>query len=86
MKLFSDARPNPVQSLVPSNSARTNAAPSNRYHLALACWKQKKPEATRLNYRVAIDAGFRSEDMLSIEHQVFGAAVTEMQAAMEVNP
>ena len=58
-------------------------SPSNRFHLALACWKDKKPEATRLYFRAAIDAGFKSEDLLSLEKQAFGAALTEMQAAMD---
>ena len=61
-------------------------APSNRFHLALACWKDKKPEATRLNFRAAIDAGFRFEDLLPIEQQAFGADVTEMQSAMDAQP
>jgi len=61
-------------------------SPSNRFHLALACWKHKKPEATRLNFRAAIDAGLRIEDLLPIEQQVFGAALTEMQVAMDASP
>ena len=59
--------------------------PSNRFHLALACWKDKKPEATRLNFRAAMDAGFRPEDLLSLENKAFGPALTEMQAAMDAN-
>ena len=60
-------------------------SPTSRFHLALAYWKLKKPEDARLNFRAAIDAGFRLEDLLPLEQQAFGAAYAEMLAAMDDN-
>ena len=58
-------------------------SPSHRFHLSVAYWKRGSRRAALLNLRRALNSGFKLEDLLPLEQQVFHSALQEMHDLME---